>query len=159
MENLLTPDQQKIDEAISFINGFASIILGTVTKSGRPHTSYAPYVTNNGNFYIFVSGLAQHAHSLESGTASVFFVENEQLANTIFARKRLTIDCRVAAIENSIRRYSSLLDDMETSHGSTVNLLRTLPDFILYELKPERASFVTGFGAAYDLTASLAKLV
>ena len=159
MENLLTPDQQKIDEAITFINGFTSIILGTVTKSGRPHTSYAPYITNNGNFYIFVSGLAQHAHSLENGTASVFLVENEQLAKTIFARKRLTIDCRVAAIENSNRRYSNLLDDMETSHGSTVNLLRTLPDFILYELKPERASFVTGFGAAYDLTASLAKLV
>ena len=89
MENLLTPDQQKIDEAITFINGFTSIILGTVTKSGRPHTSYAPYITNNGNFYIFVSGLAQHAHSLENGTASVFLVENEQLAKTIFARKRL----------------------------------------------------------------------
>jgi putative heme iron utilization protein len=159
MENLLTPDQQKTEEAITFIRSFESVILGSVTNSGHPHTSYAPYITDNGKFYIYVSGLALHARSLENGVASLLFIENEQRAKTIYARKRLTINCRVSTIERGNQHYSGLLDHLETRHGPTIKLLRTLPDFLLFELSPDRALFVTGFGAAYDLTTSMAQLV
>jgi len=157
-ETLLEADAQKVAEALAFINSFSSVVLSSVTKTGEPHASYAPYITDAGKFYIYVSGLAQHASTLANGAASLFFIENEQQAKTIFARRRLTISCRVSTIDRDQPHYERLLDGLQTRHGSTFKLLRTLPDFVLFELSPGQASFVTGFGAAYDLTESLAEL-
>jgi putative heme iron utilization protein len=157
-QTLLKPDEQTLAEALTFISGFSSVVLGSVTTSGQPHTSYAPYIADNNNFYAYVSGLAQHASTLKNGMASLFFIENEQQAKSIFARKRLTINCRVSSINRDKQCYDSLLDALQARHGSTVKLLRTLPDFILFEFRPEQANFVTGFGAAYDLGEALPAL-
>jgi len=157
-QTLLKPDEQALAEALTFISGFSSVVLGSVTKSGQPHTSYAPYITDNSHFYVYVSGLAQHASTLKNGMVSLLFIENEQQAKTIFARKRLTINCRVSSISRDSQRYDSLLNTMQARHGATVKLLRALPDFILFELKPEQASFVIGFGAAYDISDALTAL-
>lgn len=151
-ENLLTPDQAKIEEARGFISEFSSVILGTVSNEGRPHTSYAPTITDQGHYYVFVSGLAQHTKTLGNGHASLFFVQDEQQAKTIFARTRFTIDCTSTVVENNTERYQTLLNQFQSRHGSTIKLLRTLPDFVMFELQPQSASFVTGFGAAYDFT-------
>ena len=157
-EILLEPDTQKVTEALAFISSFSSVVLGSVTKTGEPHASYAPYITDAGKFYIYVSSLAQHASTLANGAASMFFIENEKQAKTIFARRRLTISCRVSTISPDNPYYESRLDGLQARHGSTFKVLRTLPDFVLFELSPGQASFVTGFGAAYDLTESLAEL-
>lgn len=156
-DKLLKPDQAKANEAIAFISAFSSVILGTVKGTHTPHTSYAPFITHNNNFYVYVSGLAEHSQTLQNGSASLFFIEDEQQAKTIFARTRLTIESSVKIIQtDSTSAY--LLDQFELHHGSTVKLLRSLPDFKLFELKPARASFITGFGAAYDVTAHLNEL-
>jgi len=157
-QKLLKPDEQIVAEALTFVSCFSSVVLGSVTKSGQPHTSYAPYITQNNNFYVYVSGLALHASTLKNGMVSLFFIENEQQAKSIFARKRLTINCRVSTISRNTQCYDSLLNIMQARHGSTVKLLRTLPDFILFEFKPEQATFVTGFGAAYDVGEALSAL-
>ncbi len=158
IENLLQPDEQKIDEALTFISEFSSVIIGSITNAGQPHTSYAPFVSDKNGFYVYVSGLAQHASALQNGKASLFFVEDERQAKTIFSRKRLSINCKVSVINRDTPRYDHLIDALQARHGSTVKLLRTLPDFILFELQPVQASFVTGFGAAYNLGDSLARL-
>lgn len=158
-ENLLNPEQEKIAEAREFIDGFSSIILGTVDNSGQPHTSYTPTISDKGNYYVYVSGLAHHAKTLANGLASIFFVQDEQQAKTIFARTRLTIECKTVIIEATTDRHQTLLDQFETRHGSTIKLLRTLPDFVLFELQPRKASFVTGFGAAYDLSPHLSEII
>ena len=150
-DNLLTPDQACVNDAIAFISGFSSVVLGTVKETHKAHTSYAPFIKHANNFYVYVSGLAEHSHTLQNGSASLFF-------KTIFARTRLTIDCTVKIIDASSSAESLLLDRFEKRHGSTVKLLRSLPDFILFELKPLSASFVTGFGAAYDFTPRLKEL-
>lgn len=157
-DNLLIPDQVCINHAVSFISGFSSVVLGTVKDSQKAHTSYAPFIAHAGNFYVYVSGLAEHSHTLQNGSASLLFIEDEQQAKTIFARTRLTIDCTAQIIEASNLGKSKLLDQFERRHGSTVKLLRSLPDFILFELKPLTASFVTGFGAAYNVTSNLDEL-
>ena len=157
-DNLLTPDQACVNDAIAFISGFSSVVLGTVKETHKAHTSYAPFIKHANNFYVYVSGLAEHSHTLQNGSASLFFIEDEQQAKTIFARIRLTIDCKVKIIDASSSAESLLLDRFEKRHGSTVKLLRSLPDFILFELKPLSASFVTGFGAAYDFTPWLEEL-
>lgn len=155
---LLKPDQRKLEEALNFISGFSSVVLGSVTKSGQPHSSYAPYIADNGSFYIYVSDLASHARTLNNGAASLFFIENEQQATNIFARRRMTIYARVSSLSTEHQHYESVLDSLQARHGATLKLLRTLPDFILFKLHPEQASFVTGFGAAYDLSESLSEL-
>lgn len=158
-DRLLKPEQDKIAEARDFYQGFTSVILGSVSESGLPHTSYAPYITDQGKFYIYVSGLAQHSISLKTGKASLFFIENENQAKTIFARTRLTIHCDVTERGKAYPEYTRVLDRFQQHHGSTVELLRTLPDFILFELTPLNASFVTGFGAAFDMSPFLNQLI
>ena len=157
-DDLLKPEKRKVIEARTFFETFSSVILGSVTQAGLPHTSYAPHITDQGRIYIFVSSLAQHSVSLKTGNASLFLIENEKQARTIFARKRLTIQCSVAEIDSDHPDFVRLLDRLQQRHGSTVKLLRSLPDFILFELEPRTASFVTGFGAAFDLTPHLDEL-
>ena len=157
-EKLATADREKIEEAIAFRERFSSVVLGTVDQSGEPHTSYAPYIVHEGCFYVYVSSLAEHARTLGNGSVSLFFIEDEAQAKNLFARKRLTLHCRTAALTGDHREHQALLDRMEAAHGATFGLLRSLPDFVLFALIPESARFVTGFGAAYDVSASLAEL-
>ena len=157
-EKLLTPDQDKINEAIEFINGFSSAIMSTVTETALPHSSYAPHICHDNHFYVYVSGLAKHASTLKNGHACLFFVEDESKAKTVFARRRLTLDCKVEPVKKNADTYSPILDIFEAQRGPTIKMLRTLPDFVLYELSPQNAHFVTGFGAAYDLSHVLSSL-
>ena len=48
--------------------------------------------------------------------------------------------------------YTSVLDDYQQRHGKTVELLRQLPDFVLFHLRPRSGQFVMGFGQAYTLS-------
>ena len=41
---------------------------------------------------------------------------------------------------------------METQFGNFMRMMRTLTDFHLFRLKPESASYVSGFAQAYSLT-------
>lgn len=157
-EKLLIPDQDKITEAVEFIKGYSSAIMSTVTETDLPHSSYAPHICHDNHFYVYVSGLAKHAGTLSNGHACLFFVEDESKAKTVFARRRLTLDCKVKTIEKNADAYITILDIFETQRGPTIKMLRTLPDFILYELEPQNAHFVTGFGAAYDLSHVLSNL-
>lgn len=157
-EQRLAADPEKLSEAREFLAGFSSVILGSVTDHGHPHASYAPFIIDRGHFYVYVSGLAQHASTLKNRRASLLLIEDEEKARTIFARRRLTIDCRTRALSPQAADYDRLLDRMQDQHGSTVELLRTLPDFVLFELTPTHAQFVTGFGAAFELTPRLDRL-
>ena len=114
------PDAKIITHAVAFRLGFSCLILGTVNNKGVPHTSYAPYISANGNFYIYVSSLAEHTESLRSiKKASVLFIENEQQAKNLFARTRLSLDCDVSLIERDHNHYLELLDLLQDKHGST----------------------------------------
>ena len=159
MEQLLQPEQEKIEEAIAFLGRFSSVILATVTDSGEPLCSYAPCINDGSHYYVYVSSLAQHAHTLPNGQASLLFIENEEQAKNVFARRRLSLDCRTSIVDRQSADHERLLDRMEAAHGSTLKLLRSLPDFILFSLTPGDARFVTGFGAAYDFSGVLPQLL
>ena len=40
---------------------------------------------------------------------------------------------------------------MQARFGKTLELLRTLPDFLLFRLNVENGSFIKGFGQAWSL--------
>lgn len=79
-------------------------------------------------------------------------VEDEQDARQPFARVRLRYQSDARVIEPDDPSYGTCLDAFEAKHGKTVQLLRQLPDFVLFELVPTEAIFVMGFGQAYRLS-------
>ncbi len=142
---------------VSFKQSVQTLQLSTLTAEGKPNASYSPFVVDDlGNFYIFVSQLASHTQNLLSNPqASILLIQDEVEARQIFARRRISYQCDVEIVEkDTIESFALLdttLDTMEQRFGNVVEVLRTLPDFILFRLKPYQGQYVKGFGKAYKL--------
>jgi len=133
---------------------FRSLQLSTIGKNGRPESSYAPFVVDQNNqFYIYISALARHTKNLlHDSRAGIMFIEPEEQAENIFARKRLTFDCDAEIVVRESQdwmRIMSLFDDFARELMQT---LRMLADFQLIRLKPNSGLFVKGFGKAYEIS-------
>ena len=142
---------------LRFKGSVKTLHLSTITKEGLPNASYAPYVfgqfeEDEGNLYIFVSQLASHTQDLlANAKVSVLLMQDEVDARQIFARRRINYQCLVERVNSSEPEYNRSLDTLETRFGSVVSLLRTLPDFILFKLKPYSGQYTKGFGKSYTL--------
>jgi hypothetical protein len=137
-------------EAREFQSAFRSVLMATVNQDGVPEASYAPYVMDDdGRYYVFVSALARHTRDFqETGHVSLQFIENEDSAQNLFARRRLTLLCDVSAIQRASPAYEELLEQFTQRFGRFVNTLRGLPDFQLFRLTPRSGLYVRGFGQA-----------
>lgn len=121
-------------------------------KGDQPEASYAPFIRQGRALYIFVSELACHTSNLLShAKAGVMLIEDEGQAKNLFARKRITFNCRVEQVATDSAEYPLLLDQMELRLGNTMSLLRSLSDFRLLRLVPVEGRFITGFGKAYEI--------
>ena len=146
---------------LKFRASVKTLSLSTLTEAGRPNISYAPFVEDeNGYFYLFLSQLASHTQdllnhpinqSLIHPGASIMLMEDEQDSRQLFARQRITYQCDVNIIQADDASYSDILDNFESTFGSIIPLIRQLPDFILFKLKPTEGRYVQGFGKAYQL--------
>lgn len=135
---------------------FRTLYLATTSRAGIPNASYAPYVLLDGDFYILVSQLAKHTGNLLSRTSChVLFVENEEAAANLFARRRLGCECSVKQIAREDKLADRVLEKFSESFGPVVAMLRSLPDFILFQLHPEQCNFVRGFGQAMQVDPSV----
>jgi putative heme iron utilization protein len=151
-------DSSESEEALQseireFREGFRSVTLATVNGDGVPEASYAPCVTDAaGNHYVFVSGLARHTRDLEeTGTASALFIEDEQSAGNIFARKRLSYRCDAILVPRESPEWEAILKEFREIFGRFVETLQQLPDFRLFRLSPRSGRYVSGFGQAFEL--------
>jgi heme oxygenase (biliverdin-IX-beta and delta-forming) len=141
-----------LEETECLISQFKTVQLATVNDQGNPEASYTPYIRDAGRYYIFISGLASHTNNLLAHPVlSLFFIQNEDDAKNIFARRRLTLECMASPISRKNEQWNALLDQFQDEHGSTVYVLRSLADFQLFELKPTLGNYVKGFGQAYIL--------
>ena len=140
-------------EARTFLGRFRTLVLATASPGGEPDASYAPFVRGAGNaLYVYVSQLARHTANLaQTGNASVLFIASEEATDELFARHRLTFRCRASVIERESPEWRAVLDRFETQFGDVVGLIRPLEDFVLFELRPEHATYVRGFAQAYRL--------
>lgn len=135
-----------------------SVLLSTVGDNGDPHSGYTPFIfdshaDSDHHIIIFVSQLALHTRDLLStGKVSAMLIADESASEQIFARTRLSYQCQAQVIPSDDSRYEALLDAMQDSHGKMIGLLRSLPDFVLFRLKPSHGQFVMGFGQAFKLT-------
>ena len=137
----------------NFKQSVKTLQLSSITSEGKPNASYSPFVQDDqGSFYIFISQLASHTNDLiENPEASILLLEDESQARQIFARQRISYQCTVDIIGTENSDYEVMLDALEKRFGNMVELLRTLPDFILFRLSPYEGQYVQGFGKAYKL--------
>ena len=144
-------------EARAFHEGFATLMMATVSASGDPVASYAPYVVDGeGCFHVYISELAAHTANLAAnGKASVLFIEDEGQASQLFARKRLTCTCLAEEIARDTPVFAEVMRRFDHRHGGIMGVLRGLRDFHLFRLRPTRATYVRGFGEAFELDGTL----
>jgi heme iron utilization protein len=136
-----------------FTDKFKSVIISTVSQQGVPNASYAPFIMDESkNIYIYVSGLSTHTQNLQAvPKVSVLFIEEESQTKQIFARRRLNFDCEATLVERETQSWNQTVDSFESRFGEIISVLRDLPDFRIFQLKPATGRFVIGFGAAYEV--------
>lgn len=149
----MTPAEklEKREEMWLFAAAFQSIEIATVSAQFEPEASYAPVLLEDGVFYLYLSQLAKHTRNLQQNPKlSLLFIESEQDAANLFARKRATFACRSEIIERDSEQWNHILDAMEDKHGEMMQMIRGLNDFQLFACTPYSAKFVEGFAQAYS---------
>ncbi|QIR35784.1 HugZ family protein [Tolypothrix sp. PCC 7910] len=138
-----------------FTDQFQSVIISTVSAEGIPNASYAPFVMDDSyNIYIYISGLVTHTKNLyDNPRISVLFIEDENQAHQIFARRRLSFDCTATLIERETDHWQKIVERFQNRFGEIIEVFRGLADFRIFKLTPSQGRFVVGFGSAYNISA------
>ena len=141
-------------EYLKFLTKFRSLQLSTIRKSGRPESSFAPFVVDQKNhYYIFISLLASHTKNLlNDGRVGIMFIEAEEKAENIFSRKRVTFDCDAEFVGCDSEEWKKIIPLFDEIGGELMQTLRLLSDFRLVRLIPISGLFVKGFGKAYKIS-------
>ncbi|MCM0588910.1 MAG: HugZ family protein [Gloeotrichia echinulata DVL01] len=147
-------ESEKIQaEYEKFPKQFQSIIISTVNQQNIPNASYSPFIIDEfKNIYIYISGLATHTQNINTNPhVSVLFIDDETNTNNIFARRRLNFDCIATLIDHETDHWHQIVDQFQERFGQTIEILRGLPDFRIFQLTPQSGRFVIGFGNIYNI--------
>ena len=129
-----------------------SLIMATVGENTLPRASYAPFVYDSAAFHVYLSRLSEHTQELIANpVVSILIIADEADTTQIFARMRLSYLCKAETIDRGKPGYDPTLNHFKRRFGNVIDLLQSLPDFVLFRLTPTSGRFVTGFGQAYDL--------
>lgn len=130
-----------------------TLLLSTASANGVPDLSYAPFVRDHaGAFYIFVSEMAGHtANLLNNPQASILFIRPESDSRNLFARERAVLSCSVREISRENAIYPERIQALQDKFGEVVGILRSLSDFHLFALHPEKGRYIVGFGRAFTI--------
>jgi len=133
-----------------------TLLLSTASATGVPDISYAPFVRDDaGVFYIYVSEMACHTvNLLNNPQASILFIRPESESPNLFARERAVLSCSVSEIIRDDAIYADRVQALQDKFGEVVSVLRSLPDFHLFALRPENGRYVIGFGRAFSINVS-----
>lgn len=136
----------------TFIAGFRSAQLATVSPDGWPESSYAPFVRLNGVWYVYLSELAQHTRNLlEHPCLSLMLIEPEDAAAQVFARKRASLRMTASEVSRETSEWLEVMGLFTATFGDIMQVLRGLTDFHLFALRPQQGVFVRGFAQAFEL--------
>ena len=138
-------------DPIEFIEQFDSLLISSINSKHIPHISYAPFVSQDKQFYICVSKMAKHTNNLlKNHNASIMFIEDEAECTNSFARKRVTFDIDVLNIERNTEKFAEIMKLFNEKFGEKSSIYEQMVDFYLFEFKPISGRAVFGFGAAYN---------
>ena len=135
---------------LSFAGSVKTLLLSTVDENGNPFISYAPFVKQDGKFYIYISRIANHFRHLENNPfVDAMLIEDESQTANLFARQRARFVCEAANVGND--GHDAIFALFGDRFGANmINMLRGL-DFSLFELTAREGRYVAGFGQAYDI--------
>jgi len=134
--------------------------LSTLNSEGFPLASYAPCLVRDKGIYVFLSQLSGHCKNLLlDNRAGVLLLADESDVRNPFARQRVSYQCEAVVVVAEDDDFGSVLDQLAELHGNTVELLRQLPDFVLFCLRPIAGTYIEGFGKAFDLESDGATIV
>ena len=148
----MTQDSDLIHDCKALITSCKTLILATANEESS-HSSYAPFIYYNNNFYILVSALAKHTSQMQSTQRPIgcMLVTDETQSSQIFARCRLMFNALPKLHDRHSKQWPILIDRFKHRFGDIINLLDSLPDFSIFELTPKHAVLVRGFGDAQHL--------
>ncbi|MCP3850408.1 MAG: hypothetical protein GY694_09250 [Gammaproteobacteria bacterium] len=153
----IVSEEMIAEEVRQFCQQQKTLMLASSSPdNAQPLVSYAPFIEEGGDFFLFLSGLASHSHNLKNhqiknNLLSVLLIEDEQSSRNLFARKRLNYSCTVSIWSREHPQFQEILNKMEEHLGKTISVLSGLGDFNLYCLTPVDGNYVRGFGQAYEL--------
>jgi heme iron utilization protein len=61
------------------------------------------------------------------------------------------LNCSVKEISRGDAMYADRIQALQDKFGEVVSMLRSLPDFHLFALRPENGRYVIGFGRAFNI--------
>lgn len=139
-------------ECEEFINGFKSVVLGTVSKDGEIDVTYAPHFKINGEHYIYISEIGDHFVNLKENNQKfeILFLQEEKEALSIIARKRARFNVTAEFLPRD-EKFEEIMDVFEENIGETFKIVRKMEDFHLVKLNVLDGRYVKGFGQAYLL--------
>jgi len=152
MKSISIEDAQK--EMVPFLEKIQSVLLSTVDVEGEPFVSYSPYVEDeDGNFYVFISTAVNHSHNMNATKkAHIMFLEDENVTDHIYARKRMYFKADAQRFEDNDERVEKIHDLFKKRFGNKVSFFSMMKDFQYYKLSPKEGNFVLGFGGAYKIS-------
>jgi hypothetical protein len=74
------------------------------------------------------------------------------VADNTFARQRASFVMTYDIVSRETEEWQTVLSLFEQQHGEVAIILKSLPDFILFRLMPQKGQYVQGFAQAYQLT-------
>lgn len=112
--------------------------------------SYAPFVRKGDDFYILISEVAPHYKSIASNAdkVQIMFIEDENSAKTIFARRRVSFDAKVILKDEREKIFSEF--EAKFVSERALGVIKQMRDFHIFRVEISRGRLVNGFGAAYD---------
>lgn len=152
----LEPSSEKLAKVsaalVEFIDAKSSVVISSLRK-GTPFSSYAPFVRKGDEILILISQVAPHYENLKSNPdkISLFFIQDENEAATVFARVRATFEAKADfSNDQELRNYA--FDELckRFPDDKSPSYIRQMQDFEVVKLKLGAVRFVRGFGAAYD---------
>lgn len=138
---------------LDFVSAFRSVIIATTDANGYPFNSYAPFVFFDNRYFVFISDIAKHATNLQrEKRASLLFIEDENGAENLHARKRVSVQCDAAVIHREDALYAQVMPLFsDRFDAKLMDMLQTMNDFNLHMFMPVGGEAVFGFGEAYTL--------
>ncbi len=143
----------------TLVSSFKTVLMATSTEDGVPEISYSPYVICDGLLHVLLSDLSVHTGNLKSNPrASLLFIESEQDAEKLHARKRVTFKVSVEQVARDSDHWRRAFDAMQERFGEIIPLLESLPDFHLFAMNTDCAVLVKGFADAHTIEVEFSDL-
>jgi putative heme iron utilization protein len=152
--NNKTLEKKLNSEIQNHLESRKTLFLSSLDEKGFPYASYAPFAFSGDDIFVLLSEIAVHGHNLAlNPKASVMIIEDEDSAEQLFARIRVSYQVTATHIHDSKVEWQRGLDILTARHGDRIQKLSQLSDFKLFQLRPSGGRYVKGFGKAYSIAA------